>query len=529
MAFATLYAVQIRRNIPETRMPEYLMPTDRDNPALWNRSTGLTRAAAPGSYAISNVSRVGAHEYIVVLVEFKDREFTLKERSALMERYERMFNSFNSPDNSSYSHNGVTFYGATGSVAEYFKDQSYGKFLPSFKIIGPITPSKGWAYYGKGTQDSGVSELVREVCDSIMSQGVVNLTEYATHGNIEHLSFIYAGNGENYEGADVDAIWPQASMIMYNRHGIGYIKYACTCELFWDSESIPDGIGTFCHEFSHTLGLPDYYNTSSSQISSDNAAMGYWSIMDYGNYENQGFSPVGYTAFEKYSLGWMEPKEIEYAGTYALHDISIEPDHQSDLHTAYRISTGDDNTFILLENHLKKGWYKYHAAQGLMVTAVSYNSNSWFDNSVNNGNGHKRYGLLAADDDYGRNTGYGDLFPYNSINSITTTGKPELSIGSVYPPYSIYNISLDNDIVTFQALPDMPSGIKEGESQDITIEITEGVLSIYAPIGSSISVHDISGKCIIQSTAQAPVTKIELAEHGLWIVKCDSITRKVRN
>lgn len=544
MLFPASHAVQLRRE-PGYRIPESILPTDIDNPALWAPASGsiLTRAAAPGDYAVNDIPRLGTIEYPLVLVDFKNRGFSIQDPEKLVEQYERMFNEHGYSDPNKYFVHGNAFFGATGSVSDYFRDQSYGLYTPKFKIIGPVHLSRDYEYYGNGKYDKSahVDELVHEICDSIVKNGLANLAGYSDNGRLHQLSIIYAGRGENYVGSDANTIWPQAS-IMYTTKkdsvyskGIYSIRYACTCELFWDSDTILDGIGTFCHEFSHTLGLPDFYNTSSESQSESNAAMGYWSLMDYGNYENLGFSPVGYTAFEKYSLGWLELQEINNAGPYYLTDISREPNPEKGEYCAYRLSTLDENQFIILENHRKTGWYKYHKAEGLMVTAVDYDKDSWVNtNKVNTST--KRYQILPADNNYNRNTNDGDLFPYeysdstgtHVTDSISTMGKPALKAGSSYPSLSIYNIKKEGVIVTFRAGFDLPSGITNTTEQKVTMSITDGELSVTAPMGSTVTIHDISGKIISVVTTSEPTQQIALPSHGIWIVKCGDVVRKIQ-
>ena len=533
MLFPTGHAVQIRRQ-PGQGIPEYALPTDRDNPALWTSKPNsfFTRSANPGAYAVTDVPRMGTIEYPLVLVDFDDLHFSIQDNRKLLERYELMFNAHGYSDSSTFTVHETEYHGATGSVSDYFRDQSYGQFIPKFKIIGPVRVSKGYAYYGKGKADN-VDALVREVCDSIITNNLINLSGYARNGTVDQLSIIYAGRGENYNGSDINTIWPQASIVSFTpkdsavyRSGIKDVKYACTCELFWDTDTILDGIGTFCHEFSHTLGLPDFYNTDSQSESEVNAAMGYWSIMDYGNYEDGGFSPVGYTAFEKYSLGWMDLEEIKYAGTYSLSDISRTSDPENDIHTAYRLNTGNDDQFIILENHIKTGWYKYHASEGLMVTAVDYDEDSWAkSNKVNTS--QKRYQILAADNNYARTTNSQDLFPLGDTDSITTLGTPKLKAGSSYPPYSIYRIRKNAGKISFCAAPDMASKVQHTTKEEISINLTDGELSVSAPIGSNVSVHELSGKTVLQTVTTQPAQRIALPDRGIWIVKCGDTVRKI--
>ena len=526
------HAVQQRR-VPGTGIPESVFPTDRDNPALWTSAFSYSktnRAALPGYYAVSDIPRTGTQEYLLVLVDFTNKPFIITDSDELVEQYDRIFNEQGYYDDSVYTYKDFSFHGATGSVNDYFRAQSYNQYNPVFKVVGPIHMSHDYAYYGKNNGQSdadGVNKMVFEVCDSLAARTDVVFSGYARDGNIDQLSIIYAGKGENYDGADKNTIWPQANYISYNRNGVQKVKFACTCELFWDSDSILDGIGTFCHEFSHTLGLPDFYNVYSASESETNASMGYWSIMDYGNYENQGFSPVGYTAFEKYSLGWMEIEEITYPGTYLLNDISCKPDPDEGIHSAYRLNTGNEDQFIILENHIKTGWYQFHASQGLMVTAVNYYNNSWVSNTVNT-NSRKRYYILPADNNYNRNTNQGDLFPYQDIDSITTLGAPQLSAGSSYPPYSIYGITQDTGKVSFYASMDMPTKVEALANNDISMKITDGELLVQAPVGSRLSIHDVSGRTILETVITEPHQSISLPGEGIIIVRCENLVRKLR-
>jgi len=517
-------AVPIRRG-RRPLLSESFIQTDRDNPLLWNRQNGVpfaTKSASPGAYATNNMSRTGKKEFLLVLAEFKDRHFTLSDTEAIQRRYEKIFNSDEYNDTVYFRGNR---YITTGSVSDYFKSQSYGQFEPVFKIVGPIQVAYGYATYGKdknNTDADGVERLVKELCDSLARRGI-NLADFDNDGdgNLESFSVIFAGRGQNYEGAEEDAIWPQASTLSLSRYSIRYLDFLCTCELFWDSDSVPDGIGTFCHEFSHTLGLPDFYINNSSTAS----ALGYWSLMDHGTYENEGFSPVGYTAFEKYSLGWMDIEEIDAPGRYWLSDISNKPDPDAEIHTAYRINSENDkeNKFILLENHNKEGWYKYQKSEGLMVTVVSYSKYNWERNLVNQSASSKHYYILPADNDNSWDSGEGDLFPYNGNDSLTPLSKPKMDMTL----FKLYGIERRGNMVTFTAR-DRYTQIGYTTAPATVIECTDGMLSVHAPTGCLIEVYDIAGKKLVDAVMDSPVWQYRFTDSGYYIVKCGNVVRKLK-
>lgn len=525
LTLTTSRAVPIRRG-QGPLLSESVFSSDRDNPQLWNRQANIlfaTKGAAPGSYATNNLNRTGRIEYLLVLAEFPDRHFTLSDTIALRNRYERIFNSHEYID-TVYLHGNR--YITTGSVSNYFKSQSYGQFEPVFKIVGPIRVANGYATYGKDKNRSdadGVERLIKELCDSLSNRGI-KLTDFDNDGdgNLESFSVIFAGRGQNYDGAETDAIWPQASTLPLRRYSINNLDFMCTCELCWDTDSVPDGIGTFCHEFSHTLGLPDFYFTNGS-IS---VAMGYWSLMDYGTYENEGFSPVGYTAFEKYSLGWMDLEEINAPGRYWISDISHKPDPDAEVHTAYRINTenNDEDKFIILENHNRNGWYKHHKSEGLMVTVVSYLKYNWDHNSVNQSASSKHYYILPADNDYSRESNDGDLFPYNENDSLTPLSKPKMD----QTLYKLYAIERRDSMVTF-SVRDRYTDIHNRTTPATVIECKEGLLTVQAPAGSTIELYDIAGRLIVSAVMDSQIWRYSISGKGWYLVKCGNTTKKVRN
>ena len=181
------HAVQIRRE-PGHRLPEYIIPTDPDNPVLWRgiSATYYTRAAAPGSYATSDIQRTGTIEYPLVLIDFSDLSFTSTDDDSIRHRYDRIFNERGYSDPTVFTAHNTTIYGVSGSVSDYFRDQSYGQYNPVFKIIGPIHLSKGYAYYGGGERDASahITEMIREACDSIVAKGLADLAGYADNGFI---------------------------------------------------------------------------------------------------------------------------------------------------------------------------------------------------------------------------------------------------------------------------------------------------------------------------------------------------------
>lgn len=477
------------------------LPLDR--PA----SRRLPASALPGHYRTQSFPVTGSPRCLVVLVDFPDLKFS-KDDGTIVRMLDDHYNKRGYTDTITYKYD--RFQGATGSVRDYFEAQSYGAFSPSFDIIGPIHAANGYAYYGKNVNNSAGNDsgnavkLVKEVCDSIIDGSLADLLLYDNNsdGEVDMLAVIYAGRGENYNGSDPNTIWPHQYDIALTRvDGLTRVNYLLSCELFWDSDDIIDGIGVFCHEFSHVLGLPDFYDTKSGT----STCLGSWSIMDYGIYGNLGFAPSGYTAFERYSLGWMDIPVADAVGRYSLEDLDGKAD-------AYRLNTDDDDKFIILENHQKKGWFRYQKESGLLVTTVSYKKKDWLQNTVNVS--ARNYAVIPADNKSGKENETGDLYPYFRKDSITMFSNPALKV-------------YDGDYITFPV-----TGIRNsGGTVSFTLGRsggTDGIATV--PPDSAIEpirVFDISGRPAGTFSPDIPIERLPLPS-GIWLVRKDGKTRKVR-
>lgn len=350
----------------------------------------VTRRAAGNRSALT-----GDKKGLIILVNFKDTKFQTSdaETQAL---YNNVANTQGYSDDNGFS----------GSVADYFKDQSRGVFNLTFDVVGPVTVSQKASYYGENDaeteQDSRPAEMVIEAVNLAKSK-VNNWQQYDwdNDGEVDQVMIIYAGEGEASGGAEA-TIWPHEYSLAsakYYGEGTGPVTvdnnlkvntYAVANEgmveqsLFGESFTYM-GIGTICHEFSHCLGLMDMYDTAYG----GNFGMDAWSLMDQGSYNNNGFTPANYTSFEKQQIGWITPKELTTATTVtALQALADADDF-------YRITNkGNENEYYLLENRQQKGWDQYVPSSGLLVLHVDYDDEIWAWNLANTNNSDASEGVL---------------------------------------------------------------------------------------------------------------------------------------
>ena len=327
----------------------------------------------------------------------------------------------------------------TWSVLQYFTDQSNGQFTPQFDIYGIYTLSNTRAYYGRNNNNGDDQRVGTMVANAITAAGSnINWSQYDNDGDgeVDACIVVYAGPGEA-AGAAAETIWPcqwylsssdYGSTITRNNKTID--KFAVFCELYGDSDdgTTLDGVGTFCHEFSHCLGLPDFYPTDYS----NHFGMGSWSVMHGGCDNNNGNRPCSYTAYERNFMGWMNLSTPTEGQTYTIATVDAGG-------PAYKITSNNANEYYILENIQKTGWNQYAPASGLLVNHVNYNATTWDNNTVNNSNSQGMT-IIPADNslkvDYYTGYGYyidpndevGDLYPYGGNNQLTSSSTPAATL-----------------------------------------------------------------------------------------------------
>lgn len=329
-----------------------------------------------------------------------------------------------------------------GSVRDYFTDQSYGQLTIDFDVVGPYELTDSMHYYGQNKSngdDMYAGKMVAEACR--LANKDVNFKDYDWDGDgeVDQVYVIYAGYGEA-SGAPSTTVWPHEwdlESAKASGDGPGALTldkvtintYACSNELSGISGSLMDGIGTACHEFSHCLGLPDFYDTEGN-----NFGLSCWSLMDYGCYNGpSGFSgnvPCAYTAYERYFAGWIEPTVLEY-GCIVTDMKAITDEGES--YIIY--NDGNTNEYYMLFNIQKKSWNKYAKGNGMLVMHIDYDRNVWIDNTVNNKANRQRCTIIPADSKLSDSTLSGDPYP-------GTSQKDSLTNSSI-PSSKLYNKNSD--------------------------------------------------------------------------------------
>ena len=368
-----------------------------------------------GSNAEAGVPALGQRRIPIILVEFKDKKFNNTRQDII----DAMLTG-------------------NESVGQYFRDQSNGMYEPDFEVFGIYTLSQNREYYGGhqgNDNDKGLGWLVTEACQLATADGVA-FSPYDTNNDdyCDVVIVIYAGVGEAQASwIHPEAVWPcnwsLSAAYYYGSGGNGAFRpssgdpivdnFAVFNELYGsnDNGTSIDGIGTFAHEFGHCLGLPDFYDTGDG----DHYGLGDWDIMCMGCYNNDGFTPPGYSAYEKNFMGWIE-LITPNPGTYYTLPVWNQKNASTD--KALCITSDlNSNEFFILENRKKQGWDRYAPGEGIMITHVTYNADRWWGDSPNNED-IQLMTLMNADNSWSYYDEATDLWPQNGKTEFTDTSTP---------------------------------------------------------------------------------------------------------
>lgn len=429
----------------------------------------------------------GSPKALVILVEFQDVKFKTSDPVATFTHYLKGAEGEAAPEaNNAYVTKGMVNY---GSVSQYFNDMSQGKFTPQFDIVGPVTVSKNSAYYGgnagKAT-DVNLAQMIAEACKGVSDK--VNFADYDQNndGYVDLVYVIYAGYSESINGNSSDCLWPKSGTNAFYEPGTNNLlklngkricRYGINNELNatptvvnnqFNGMPLLNGIGLFCHEFSHTMGLPDLYPTvETSRV--DNQNPEYWDLMDGGEYTYSGYFPTPYSPWEMEVMGWTTPVELgDEAKQVNLNSYASD-------RTTYKIN-GKNDEYLLIQNIQTDGWWRgitkaYNT--GMLVWRIDYPYTTVsLDNRLNNEIGKPNVMIVPADgyvisaynvtdDDESKAKYKASLKadPFPGATNKTELLSVELNNSTLEKPF--YNIKETNGVITFDYLKDYATGIDQ--------------------------------------------------------------------
>lgn len=451
------------------------------------------------------------YHQLVILVSFSDQDFNVEDPMSV---YDQMFNL-----------SGYNQRKGPGCVADYYRDQSGGKLNLKFDVYGPIkvdtlsqpypNPNENTKNYGRDILRRATLQFLDSVAagvyDSYGWDGDFGKYDWNNNGSINQVIYVYAGLPGNISSDNCYGhIWPNTSSFtaITTHDGKKIFNYTCSGEHWPTKTPISCGIGTICHEFTHSLGLPDIYPVGGEGFS----VVDEWDLMDGGNFTNYGWCPPEFTAMEKWLMGWLSFKDLtEPTSISGLKPVAEGGD-------VYRIKHSDSE-WLLLENRQQRGWDAGAPGSGLVIYHVFYDASVWGGNSVNSDINKRRFHLVNADnmdydawDAYMSNSGlstyvnsgrmnsrYLSTSPYPWTNETTTnceltdSSVPSATMyenieGKVLLSKPITNISIDAEgLASFDFMGGNTEGIR-----NLTPSLSEGDGAVYDLQGRRLSESAIS-------------------------------------
>ncbi len=248
-----------------------------------------------------------------------------------------------------YSDRSATGEKVHGSMNDYYKELSHGKFSVGGKFLGWVEAKKKRLEYslGTGTSTGEKTALLTEALDLYTAKhGKEALKEY------DGIFFLYAGGRVNTTRGGL--YWPHRANVGYGGRRLPYF-------IVQEGGAKMNDISVFCHEFGHMLGLPDLYARPELPGSE---GVGVWCAMS--NQTPNG-KPQHFSAWCKEQLGWVRPTVLDPRVKQKIVLGPIEDDPTQCVKVAVR---ADGSEYFLLENRQRKGFDEALPEGGLLVWRV---------------------------------------------------------------------------------------------------------------------------------------------------------------
>lgn len=203
---------------------------------------------------------------VVIMAEFSDWTYAMHSVVGTRDKFDSILFSNRLTD---------PVFNPTGSMTDFYLENSYGKLLIHGEVFGPYLMPNTYAFYEGGNDGLGAGGPLLAYHAVNAANNDVNYAAFNNPGLGVPIIVIHPG-----AGAETGAygIWSHKSDIFNTPilDGVLLQTYNVVPEEF---NNELQAIGVMCHEFGHTLGLPDLYDTDGTS-----EGLGRWSLMASGNY-----------------------------------------------------------------------------------------------------------------------------------------------------------------------------------------------------------------------------------------------------
>jgi M6 family metalloprotease-like protein len=256
----------------------------------------------------------------------------------------------------------------TGSMRDYYLENSYGKLDVVGGVTGWYRMSHNYSYYvahnyGLNSYPPNSQTLAEDAVNA--ANPYVNFADYDYDGDgwVDALIIVHAGPGAEETG-DLDDIWSHKWVMstVLTKDGVHLHEYNMDPEMHDDGAF--NDMGVFGHEFGHILGLPDLYDVDNSS-----EGLGNWSIMATGSWNNDGRTPAHLDAWCKKKLGFSQVDSL------TANQTNVEILQAETSPVSYRLWTsgGGGSEYLLVENRQKTRFDASLPGEGLLIYHVDEN------------------------------------------------------------------------------------------------------------------------------------------------------------
>lgn len=301
-----------------------------------DRQLRAAAARAPRSFEDHQIFPTeGKRNLLMLLVNFSDTEPT-----RTSEEIGRMMNE--------EGYNGI------GSFKDYMLEASCGKLDIDVTVTDWLTLDQEHDYFYFNDRTDNAEVMVYYALQKADEE--IDFSKFDNNGDgvVDGLMVLHQGFGQE-STMDENDIWSHSSNLSYfysermrTFDGVLVDAYTIEPELIYLSDvlSINSTIGVFCHEFMHNLGAMDYYDSDYEGSGGEFRSTGAWDILAGGSWNGYyGDRPAMVNAYQRILFGWL-PEPVKLTDDTEVRGLANILESQR----TYRIDTGDDYDYFLLEN-----------------------------------------------------------------------------------------------------------------------------------------------------------------------------------
>lgn len=422
-----------------------------------------------------------------------------------------------------------------GTLTDYYTEVSYkfltvtGQVVPWQTLSQPGTHYEG-ADFRKGRKtfpckglckNARIQELVKEalaLADSLIDFRQMDQSgpDGIPDGFVDAVALVHPERGsecgpdENGQDESAHNIWSHQStlaepFVTADKREDGepvriksfFIVPALSCRRP-DAQQIE--IGVFAHEFGHSLGLPDLYDTDETDGASD--GVGNWCLMGTGAWGGDGRSPERPThlsAWAKSHLGWIFP--VKVASIPQFQPALVTNSETAFL--AYKLPI-DRNEYYLVENRQQIGYDVRLPGSGLLIWKINASTvkSGLATNRVNADEDRKGVELVQADNLNQLNevrsekADNGDIFPGSTDkrlfhNRSRPASLQKTAVCDISDPSLAMTATL---LVTTGTCPEPPPAVAAAPARPAGESLQTTPLEITIPVDDPLTLREVAAE-----------------------------------